>query len=404
MSSKIFISVNKAIELWLIFALTAFLLGYFIFPTSSKQNTFFYLGVCIPVVLLLPTYYKKLKPQSWLVVTVLAFTFYLFLNSLWSIHFSAEQTLKYFRYLFTLYCLFGAVFFVCYKKQNYSEFIFKIIVIVGFFHSIYGVWYHFSSLNNPLEVRYSNSYYNPIDSAMRVGLLLLTCFWLGSESITWRAKVFYLCLSVPFIIIMLLAKARGPQLALLLTLPFIAYIQELSVKKIIFFSLASLAILCVVWFFFDSVTRLFSRGLSFPNRSEIWLVSLDESLNYFWFGQGASHKPLLTMASGATFTHSHNTLLAVFRMGGVVGVLLFFAVLFQCFFAGFKKNKRLERLWVVWLLFGVLCLMSNGQYPLTRPTSLWLAYWIPIIFICRSFPNYLLIKNGLLTASKTLRK
>lgn len=404
MSSKVFNLVSKAMNLWHIAALTVFILGYFIFPTSSKQNTFFYLGVCIPVVLLLPLYYKKLKPQSWLIVASVLFAFYLFLNSLWSIHYSTEQSLKYFRYLLTLYCLFGSVFFVCHKKQNYSEFIFKAIIVVGFFHSIYGIWDHFNRYDDPFKVRYSSSYYNPIDSAMRVGLLLITCFWLLGESISWRERLQYLCLSVPFVIIMLLAKSRGPQLALLLTLPFIYYFQKVEIKKILFQLLFFLVVFGFAFYFVDSIQILFSRGITFPYRAEIWTVSLAESFDYFWLGQGASHKPPLVMANGFEFKHSHNILLAVFRMGGSVGLCLFIAVIIPSLFTAFEKSKRMERLWGLWLFFGLLCLMTNGQYPLTRPTSLWFSFWLPIIFICATFPNYLPIKSGLLDRLRVLRK
>lgn len=393
MMNKILISVNEVIEKWLMFALTLFLLGYFIFPTSSKQNTFFYIGVCIPVVLLLPLYYKKLNPKSWLIVVSLVFVFYLFLNSLWSIHYSTEQSLKYFRYLLTLYCLFGSVFFVCHKNKNYSEFIFKAIIVVGFFHSIYGIWDHFNRFDNPFMVRYSSSYYNPIDSAMRVGLLLITCCWLMGESTSWRERALYLCLSVPFIIVMLLAKSRGPQLALLATVPFIYYIQKVDVKKICFQLLVFLVVAGIAFYFVDSIKILFSRGITFPYRTEIWTVSLGESFDYFWFGQGASHKPLLIMANGSEFKHSHNTLLAIFRMGGSIGLCLFIVIIILSFFTAFEQSKRMERLWALWLFFGVLCLMTNGQYPLTRPTSLWLSFWLPIIFICATYPNYLPIKR-----------
>ncbi|NOR70643.1 MAG: hypothetical protein GQ532_13280 [Methylomarinum sp.] len=404
MGKKIIISIQRGIEVWLIFALTLFILGYFIFPTSSKQNTFFYIGVCIPIVLLLPAYFAKLKLQNWLIASTLIFSFYLFLNSLWSIHFSTEQTLRYLRYLFTLYCLFAAVLFVGYKKPNYSGFIFPALVVVGFFHSIYGIWDHFNTFKDPFLHRYSATYYNPIDSALRVGLLLLTCLWLMMESKTWRDKFLYLCLSIPFIIIILLAKSRGPQLALLVTLPFIAVFQEISFKKFTIFSLGILFAFGLVFFFSDSLKMLFSRGLTFPSRGEIWLVSIGESLEHFWFGQGASHKPSLKMADGGVFTHSHNILLAIFRMGGFIGASLFLVNLFLCFFAGFTERKRLEKLWVIWLLFGVLCLMTNGQYPLTRPTSLWFAYWIPIIFICASFSNFLPIRNRLIKMAGVLKE
>ena len=137
---------------------------------------------------------------------------------------------------------------------------------------------------------------------------------------------------------------------------------------------------------------IFSRGFSFPDRMEIWLMSFRESLDYFWFGQGASHKPLIIISSGEIFEHSHSILLSIFRMSGITGVLLFSTNLVLCFLAGLKHKNSPEKLWVIWLFFGVLCLATDSKYPLTRPSSSWLAYWIPIAFICASYSKFLPIK------------
>jgi len=386
--NKYFFSTNKPIEIWVIFSLTIFLLGFFIFPSSSKHNTFFYLSVCIPTVLLFLPYYKKLKFQNALIIATLFFSFYLFLNSLWSIHYTSNQSLKYLRYLFTLFCLFSAVYLTHYKKPQYSTLLFPAFVITGFFHSLYGIYNHFHGIPAPLTFRYSD----PIDSAMLVGLLLLTCIWLAIESKAWKQKILYFFLSIPFIIIIFLSKSRGPQLALLLSFPLIAYYQKQYIKKICIVTLILLASLSAILVFTDMTETVFSRGVSAPYRMDIWSTSLKESFEHFWFGQGASHRPPLNTAKGQ-FNHSHNILLSIFRMGGVIAVLLFSTQIFLCFFSGQKNKKPTHRLWIVWLFFGLICLMTNGKYPLSRPSSAWLAYWIPVAFICASYSHFLSTNN-----------
>jgi O-antigen ligase len=377
--------MKKYTENWVMLSLVIFLLGYFFFPSSSKQNTFFYIAVCTPAVLLLPHYYKQLRPTTWVTASAIILLCYLFLNSLWSIHYSTSQSLKYLRYLFTLYCLFAAIFVLQYKRPGYSIWLFKAFVIIGFFHSIYGIFDHLITEKDPLLTRLED----PIDSAMHAGLLLLTCLWLMFEKKAWKHKLTYIGLSVPFIILILLSKSRGPQLALLLTLPLAIYFQKLNIKKIIPLASALLIVFCLLLLFTDASKILFSRGLSFPYRQEIWMTSLKESLNYFWLGQGASHKPPLFLPSGSIFNHSHSILLSIFRLGGIVGVLLFSINFILCLFVGFKSSHSPPKLWVIWLVFGTLCLMTNGKYPLARPSSMWLAYWIPIAFICAYHSKYL---------------
>ena len=379
-------AVNRYIEVWVILGLTIFLIGYFIFPSSGLRNTFFYLGVCTPLTLLLPTYYKQLKPQTWLTATALAFAFYLFLNSLWSIHYSSSQSLKYLKYLLILYCLFAAVFLVQQKKPNYSELLFKAFIVIGFFHSLYGIFDHLNNIANPFLTRYND----PIDSAMLAGLLLLTCVWQMLENITWKQRLIYIILSIPFIIIILLSKARGPQLSFILTIPILLYFSGQNIKKIIPPLLILFLFTSIFLITSNAYEHIFSRGLTLPYRPEIWKVSFRESLEYFWFGQGASHNPLISISStDEKFIHSHNVILVIFRMSGIVGVILFSTNLVLCFIAGKKNDKSQGKIWIVWLFFGILCMMTNGKYLLTRPNDSWLVYWVPLAFICASYSKFL---------------
>nr|WP_305909995.1 O-antigen ligase family protein [Methylomarinum sp. Ch1-1]MDP4522940.1 O-antigen ligase family protein [Methylomarinum sp. Ch1-1] len=229
-----------------------------------------------------------------------------------------------------------------------------------------------------MAIRYSD---RPIDEAIFAGMLLLACFWWVLEEKSLSHKLGISALSIPFIMILLLAKSRGPQIAFLISMPLVAYCQGFRLKKFLIYFIALAIILLSVLLLSETAKQIFSRGLHFPYRGEIWRASFYESLEYFWFGQGASHRPPIFIDSGEKFNHSHNILLAVFRMGGIVGVLLFLMNLCLCFIAGFKQRDSIIGLWGICLFFGILCLMTNGQYPLTRPTSLWFAYWIPVAFI-----------------------
>lgn len=376
--------IKKYTENWVMLGLVIFLLGYFFFPSSSKQNTFFYVAVCTPVVLLIPFYYRQLKPTGWVTISAILLLLYLLLNSLWSIHYSTSQSLKYLRYLFTIYCLFAAVFVLHYKKESSSKWLFEAFIIVGFFHSIYGIYDHLTTVKNPFLTQYKD----PIDSAMHAGLLLFTCLWLMFKTNTWKRRTYYILASIPFILLMLLSKARGPQISLIATLPFVFYFQKIRFKNLLPFIAIILFSVCLVLFFTDIFKVIFSRGLSIPYRWDIWLSSINESFDYFWVGQGASHKPPIHLASGLTFNHSHSILLNIFRFGGIVGALLFLINFILCFFSGRNSPYSTTKLWVIWLVFGVFCLMTNGKYPLTRPNSLWLAYWVPIAFLCAHHSKY----------------
>lgn len=375
---------EKGIGKWIFFATTLFLVGYFIFPTNKMHNLFLRAGLSVPVVLMIPFVFKRIRLSNWVVVSTVFLAAYLFLNSLWSIHYSLDQTLEYLVYLVSLYCLIGGICFVQYKQPDYSEHLFKAFIVIGSFHYVYGIWAHFDAYPDPLDVRYTN---RPIDEAIFAGMLLLACFWLFIEQQKLLHKIIIVVLSIPFIVVLLLAKSRGPQLAFLVSLPFLAYFQGMRVKNFMILGIALFSILVGVLFMTDTVKQVFSRGLEFPYRMEIWKISLREGFEYFWFGQGMSEEAPIYV-DGFKFNHSHNILLSVFRMGGIVGVLLFLINFILCLAVGFKQKNSITKLWVVWLLFGVLSLMTNGRYPLTRHTSLWFAYWIPIAFIAATTPYF----------------
>jgi hypothetical protein len=374
---------KKVLYFWILTSLSLFLLGHFIFPTSSKQNTFFYLAVCLPSILTILPVIRTIDFKNIFTLSLFILIFYLFINSLWSIHYTTEQSLKYFRHAVTLFALFFSLHYINVNNKKYTLFIFNALLAAAFFHALFYIHDHFTRYNNPLSIRFGHDYYNPIDAAIYAGIPLLLCVYFLIQSKKPLDNLIYFSLSIPFLLIILLSKSRGVQISITASILFLSIITNIDYKKILLYFLSFVACGIAILSFTDSnLGQLFDRGLKIPYRPEIWATSFKESIQYFWFGQGASHRPPLTLSNGMVFHHSHNTLLAVFRMGGILGAVIFLSNLFLTFYWGLKYLSDVEKLWLVWLFFGILCLMTNGQYPLTRPTSLWFAYWIPVFFIC----------------------
>jgi hypothetical protein len=384
MRSQVFFLIKAGIEKWCFFATSLFLVGYFIFPTVKQHNLFLITGVSVPLVLMAPYFYKEIWLKNWVAISGLVLAFYLFINSLWSASYSLAQSLVYLRYMFFVWCLFGSIAFVQLKQPKYSEYLFRAFIIVGAVHFAYGIWEHFHIHPKALDVRYGK---RPIDEATFAGMLLLACLWLMIESRQLLHKVVIFLLSIPFIIILLIAKSRGPQLALLVSIPLVAYFQGIKLRDFMLAVIFLLSILILTLLLTGAAKHIFSRGLEFPYRIGIWRASIQQGMSYFWFGQGLSENAPLFIDDGK-FTHSHNIILSIFRMGGILGALLFIANFMLCMIAGFKQQSSIHKLWVVWLCFGLLCLMTNGRYPLTRHSEIWFAYWIPIAFIAATTPYF----------------
>jgi O-antigen ligase len=116
-------------------------------------------------------------------------------------------------------------------------------------------------------------------------------------------------------------------------------------------------------------------------RDIIWKETIKESVQNFWFGFGMQKEFLLSLPNGQTFTHSHNFILDTFRLTGFVGACLVLSVYLYALYKGFKSPIYSTKIRAIVLLFGSLCLMSNGKIPFNRPSHSWLAFWVPVAMI-----------------------
>lgn len=359
------------------FSTSFFLMGYFLFPTEKMHGLFLYIAVFCPVLLVIWRYKEKIIPINWVFISLVCLIFYLFFNSFWSINYSFGQSIKYFRYFLGVLILGGGIFFCQFLDKRYTFFLLKWLIFIGFFNYIYEVFVFFRDIASPLDTRFSRQ---PIEEAMMAGFLFLACLWLYNDQFDWVYKSVLAVAAISFIMVVLLTKSRGPLLSLVFSIPLMLFFKKTQAKKYFIYFMLLMVFVGVFLGFTGSYIKIFSRGLDFPYRIEIWRLSLKDGFEFFWFGQGASESSPI-FVDGNKFTHSHNLLLSIFRMGGVVGVMLFLVNFILCIFTGFKTKNETTKLWVLLLFYGVLCLMTNGRYPLTHHFVIWYAYWIPILFI-----------------------
>jgi O-antigen ligase len=252
-------------------------------------------------------------------------------------------------------------------KTDYTELLFKVMVIVACVHAI--ILIPEQSLSTRLT--------NPIDTAMVYGIAATIALSNALKNKKLWVSIAYLIAFSILITILLLTKSRGPQIALLVTTCVIVFIHRRQIKLFITYLIVSISTILL----FVDATKLFSRGLDFSMRDVIWKETVRESMQNFWFGFGMQKKFILSLPNGHAFTHSHNFILDTFRLTGFVGACLVVIVYLYALYRGFKSPIYSTKIWAVILLFGSLCLMSNGKIPFNRPSHSWLAFWIPIAMI-----------------------
>jgi len=211
-------------------------------------------------------------------------------------------------------------------------------------------------------------------SVLGVAFLLAVARYYRSTSAGTAAAWLVAC--VPMLVAMLGTLSRGPMLALLAALPMVALSSRTRAPR----HLAPLACLAVAAGLVSLMPELVEhaglRGFDPSHRDRIWRAVLDETAGDWVIGQGIRAERQVDIG-GMAFPHEHSHLLSVFRFAGATGVALFSLA----FLSLVRESARLpicERsTFLPWLVYGFGCQLTNGTFPLSRPSYEWLLLWVP---------------------------
>lgn len=366
-------------------------LGSFFFLSSSEQKTLFYIGVALPSLLLIPDLWRapiiardreNKAALSFLVVIV-----YFALSSLWSDEGNLFHGLK---LALSLVCLMLAIHSTGTRLPNAAVAIRQFIMLVGaaaicFYCVVLAIQIDWNGGLPPLLAQRQSFRMisgigdsNPINDAIYLGVVVLAAWWVFPSS-SLRVKSALLVLMATGMALMLLTQSRGPVISLLLTLFLLALTRRHRDDFIVWG--CALVVGTVVVFQLDLLPRLTER-LDSPNyRLEIWSHALRLIEQHPFFGQGLGDSadiPVLGERRFFIVNHSHSSVLESFRIGGFVGgAALFLMLFFNARIAASRNDER--QFFLFWLLFGLLCLSTNGRLPVIRPSVEWFALWIPML-------------------------
>jgi O-antigen ligase len=132
--------------------------------------------------------------------------------------------------------------------------------------------------------------------------------------------------------------------------------------------------------FFKS--RLF-RGI--PYRLDIWGQSLLQAKDAPFFGHGLTADTRLIMPNGAKMLHHHSVYMTTLFYGGIVGLLLLIALAASALWQGLTRTGELQKfLLTCMLLYGTLCIVTDGNTLIRHPKPVWIFFWFPIALVAAS--------------------
>ena len=366
----------KQYKQFISFLIIIFTLSYYACPLDRSPKTIFY--ICFGAILLISGI-KKITPSAYnktLAITALIFIAYIQLSTLWAADVSSIPNFCYHSKRVVELCAL-VMLTAFYFDSNYHQVLFKGVVIVAIIHALIII------SNHNLIARVTN----PIDTGMVYGIAAVIALFFALREKPQKSVFYFLSLTILMVLIFM-TKSRGPQLALLISSIPLLIIQKAHIKKFLSYCLLFVFPVTILLYLKANIFgKIFSRGFNLNHRDAIWEEALKNGLDHFWFGIGMSKKIMLKLPSGLEFTHSHNFIIDSFLIGGFIGFSLVLLLFICALYKGFNSRDENYQLWALILLFGGLCLMTNGSIPFTRPRHSWLAFWIPIAMICTCTTN-----------------
>ena len=315
----------------------------------------------------------RIKPfalHKKLALTACLLTVYILASTLWANNIPPVANIAYHSKrafeIIALLLLIGCFFDVSYHKP-----LFRLSVAVATLHAAVIIPFH--NLNARLP--------NPIDTAMIFGIAAIIALHFALKEQNPQSALFFAAYAI-LLIVILMSKSRGPQLALIITSIAVMVLQKKHLHKIVPYAVCSIALICLITLKTNVFARIFSRGFSVNQRDLLWKETILNSFDNFWFGFGMQKKLFIHLPNGNSYTHSHNFIMDTFRLTGLTGFCIIVFLYLYALHQGFNSRMSDYQLWALILLFGSLCLMTNGKIPFTRPGHAWLAFWVPIAMIC----------------------
>lgn len=371
------------------FGLFAYIASFF-FLSGTSQKTLFYLLVALPSLVLLPDLSQLLRgPHKIPALSVLSFLVYFAASTLWSDDGQLGDGLKLF---ICIVCLMVAVHSSSCLSFNISRRVLTFILITGSLASVFYTFFFAVQLATAEE--YSSVFANrhslrtlsgwgdsnPINSSLYFGTVVLAAWWSFPKKRSLVKAGLVLLISTS-LVLMLLTKSRGPIASLLVALLVITLCRRQRDDWILWgiALAASLAAMAQ-----HDVIAMIRERVGSPNyRVGIWMHAIQIIRENIYFGQGvgtSAQIPIPVDQSIVIVGHSHSSLIETFRVGGMLGGGLFLAMLYSVIRISWKENGD-RFFFLAWLIFGLLCLSTNGRLPFIRPSVEWFAFWLPLFFL-----------------------
>lgn len=369
---------------------TLFIAAFFLAPDRHELRLAFNWGVLLPTALALPwlagaSRLSRLSfsPPRRLALAAGAMAGWLCLSSLWGASAGIGYLLRELENALLVAALVVATHAVARMRPRLIASLEPLIVALGCAAALAALAPHLAPLARgetaPLAPRLAGLgiLRNELVLASVLGVAALCAVAGYYRSMAGRRAVLWLLPLAPVLAAMLASLSRGPLLALLVALPLLAALARVPLRRHLAPIGGALLAAVLLAGIPELVDHALARGLDPSHRDVIWRAAIDETAGDWLFGQGLREQRGLDV-DAMRFGHAHSSLLSVYRFAGAVGVALFVAFLAELLRAAAALPAQPRLTLLPWLVYGILCQLSNGAFPLARPSYDWLLLWVPM--------------------------
>jgi O-antigen ligase len=119
---------------------------------------------------------------------------------------------------------------------------------------------------------------------------------------------------------------------------------------------------------------------------EVWRQAISQAKDAPCFGHGlnADTRIILPKIRKARF-HHHSVYLETLFYGGIVGLLLLMMLVGSAIWQALTRTGELQKfLLTCMLVFGFLCVVTDGSTLIRPPKPFWFFFWFPIALVAAS--------------------
>ncbi|GIZ32836.1 hypothetical protein TUM12151_34210 [Morganella morganii] len=218
---------------------------------------------------------------------------------------------------------------------------------------------------------------NVIDLAGYCGVAILIALLIFNKC---KDYIMILCI-LSMAVVMFLTLSRGPIISFFVALILLIRITGIS-NRALFIMLFTILFFSGVMHYYDIFEKLVNRFTdviySGGVRMGIWQNAFDSVKEHLLSGRGVEYKLNFVNKLGQDITTAHSVYMGTLLKGGIIGLALFFLMIFSGVASGVKQFIRGERYGLAILIFMLIFISSQGMFVIGNPNEQWILFWLPL--------------------------